>query len=95
MAAFLAPIVAAGIRIFVVKAIATLGIGMVTFAGYMWALNDLKSWILQSLYAMPSDMYNLFLLSGMGRGFGYIVGAWSFVITTRLMNKFVFGGIGG
>lgn len=57
----------------------------------MYILNQIKDWVSDSFANMPTAIYQLLLLAGIGNALGYIFGAYAFVMTTGFLNKIAFG----
>lgn len=75
----------------VTRVFIALGIGIVSYKGLQYVLDQIKSWVLNTFSGLPVDIYNIFLMSGTGVAIGYVFGAYSFVITYQLSSKLVFG----
>ena len=87
----LAPVIAWLIRAAIVKTIIAFGVSLVTYVGYTYALNELKAATVDAVNQMPHEALQLFLISGMGQGMGYIFGALSFNSTMKAVNRIAFG----
>lgn len=63
------------------RILVSLGFSVVTITGFTVGVNALKDQLVSSISSLPSDLLNVFLLSGGGVGLGMITGA----IATRLL----------
>lgn len=79
------------LKILVVRLIIAFGVSIVSYTGYVLFINELKSYVLQSVNSMPADIYQLFLMSGAGTGLGWLFSALTFRVTSSLINRLTFG----
>ncbi|THT98119.1 DUF2523 domain-containing protein [Lampropedia puyangensis] len=63
------------------RILVALGIAAVSVVGINTAIDGVKNALVNNIGGLPADMFNLFLLSGMGQAIGIITGA----ITTKIM----------
>lgn len=63
------------------RILASLGMSVVTIVGMSAVIGQLKTQFVSEMGGLPSDMLNLFLLSGGGVALGMIFGA----VSTRVM----------
>ena len=73
------------------KILLAFGVSIISVGSYMYILNQIKDWVSASFAAMPSAIYNLLLIAGVGNAVGYIFGAYAFVMTTSFLNRIAFG----
>jgi hypothetical protein len=85
------PVLTSVLSSVVVRIFLALGIGIMSYSGLQVVLDKLKNWVSATMSGMPSDMYNLGLMAGLGVALGYIFGAYTFVITYQVASKLVFG----
>ena len=75
----------------VTRVFLALGIGIISYSGMQFVLDQMKDWILNTFNGLPVDIYYIFLMAGFGVSVGYIFGAYAFVVTYQLSSKLVFG----
>lgn len=72
------------------KIVASLGITLVTYAGVTQSFDLLKDWIKSSFSQMPSDVYSILMMAGLGQAVGILVGAFAYNIAMQNINKISF-----
>lgn len=75
----------------IAKVFAALGLGFISFAGFLGVVNYLADEFVHRWTGMPADTLNLLLIAGFGEAAGYIFGAYIFVFSIDLGNKLVTG----
>jgi len=63
------------------RVLVALGLSVVSVTGFNVVLGVLKDQVISGVGGLPSEMYNLFLISGCGQALGILFGA----ITTRIL----------
>ena len=80
VAAIIAGLMAISVPL-VIRVLAGLGIGLVTFTGADFALTEIQSFFTSQIGGMPSDMVEVMYLAGFDTGIAIIFAAWSAYIT--------------
>lgn len=86
----LIPLIGFLLKLLIVRIILATGLTVVSYVGYVIALNELKNYVSNAINSMPSDMLNILLIGGVGQGLGYLFGAFSFAVTTMALEKLTF-----
>lgn len=86
----LIPIVGFLIKLLIFRIILATGLTFVSYIGYAIALSKFKVYIQNAMGQMPNDIYQLLLIGGVGQGFNYLFGAFSFWVSMRALNKLTF-----
>lgn len=79
----------------VAKLLIALGITFITYTGFSVGLNMIKEYVLSNFNSMPSDVFELLMLAGLGQAIGIIFGAFAFNIAMRSITKLSFIPSGG
>ena len=62
------------IKFFIVRMAVSLGLSVVSFAGYAIAVNWLADVVANEVLALPNDILQILLIAGVGEGLGYLFG---------------------
>lgn len=79
----------------VAKVFIALGISFVTFTGMTVGLNWLKEYITVQFHSMPSDIFQIIMMAGLGHAIGLIFGAFAFNVAMTSISKLSFVPGGG
>lgn len=71
------------------KVIAAIGLTAVTYVGLQPLLNNFKNLIAQNINGLPEKVLQLFLLSGGGTALNILFGCFTFLLTFKVMTKFI------
>lgn len=91
----LAAVLAGVLRFLVVRLIAALGVGIVTFTGFLYLLDQLKNEVLAAWHSLPVDVVSLLQMGGFVTGLSILFGAYAFRAAMLAMGKLTFGLLGG
>lgn len=69
------------------KVIGAFGIGIVSYIGYKEALDYIKGIVDESIHSLPSELFQILMLMGVGQGLGYVFGAMAFYVSFKSMKK--------
>lgn len=87
----LVSVIMSALQSVIVKLLIAFGIGIVSYGSLQYVLDQIKDWVNASFSGMPSDLYNLLLMTGVGSALGYIFAAYAFVVSYQLTSNIVTG----
>lgn len=89
MKSLLMPLLGKLLSSFISRILTALGLTFVTYTGFNYLLGQLKGSISNLVGQMPSDIFNLLMISGIGSGLGYLFGAFTFKLSMSMMTKLI------
>ncbi|EEP68159.1 DUF2523 domain-containing protein [Kingella oralis] len=69
------------------RVLLALGISLITYTGITLSLNTLKNYFMNSVNSIPSDVFNLLMMAGLGQAIGIIFGAFAFKAAMASASK--------
>lgn len=60
------------------KLLLAFGLSFLTYAGFTVGLNAIRGYVLSNFNSMPSDVFNILMMAGLGQVIGIIFGAFAF-----------------
>ena len=64
-----------------------LGVSIVSYTGITLSLNTLRNYLASSVNNLPSDVFNLLMMAGLGKAIGIIFGAFTMKATLSSVSK--------
>lgn len=73
------------------KIMLALGLGFITYKGFETAFDVISSYVSSNFNNIPSDVFNLLMMAGLGQAIGIILGAFMFNAAMSAASKFTAG----